>query len=72
MPRPIDEFVAAWAALSGRGKEVGWRGIPAVICGPSPLSMGTDNEHVTIEEAINVLKLQVMCAVDYLSVPASG
>lgn len=49
-----------------------WRGIPAVICGPSPLSMGTDNEHVTIEEAINVLKLQVMCAVDYLSVPTAG
>ena len=46
-----------------------WRGIPAVICGPSPLSMGTDNEHVTIEEAIAVLKLQVMCAIDYLSVP---
>lgn len=46
-----------------------WRGIPAVIVGPSPLSMGTDNEHVTIDEAIAVLKLQVMCAVDYLSVP---
>ncbi len=46
-----------------------WRGIPAVIIGPSPLSMGTDDEHVTIDEAIAVLKLQVMCAVDYLSVP---
>lgn len=33
MPRPIDEFVAAWAALSGRGKEVGWRGIPAASAG---------------------------------------
>ena len=46
-----------------------WRGIPAVIIGPSPLSMGTDDEHVTIDEAIAVLKLQVMCAIDYLSVP---
>lgn len=46
-----------------------WRGIPAVICGPSPLSMGTDDEHVTIDEALAVLKLQVMCAIDYLSVP---
>lgn len=45
-----------------------WRGIPAVICGPSPLSMGTDSEHVTLEEAIGVLKLQAMCAADYLSV----
>jgi len=31
--------------------------------------MGTDDEHVTIDEAIAVLKLQVMCAIDYLSVP---
>ncbi len=43
-----------------------WRGIPAVICGPSPLSMGTDSENVAVEEAIAVLKLQAMCAVDYL------
>jgi len=28
MPRPIDEFVAAWEALSGSGAEAGWRGIP--------------------------------------------
>lgn len=40
MARPIDEFVAAWAALSGRdpseGGEGGWRGIsvaPAGNCG---------------------------------------
>ncbi len=49
-----------------------WRGIPAVVIGPSGLSMGTDEEHVTIDEAIAVLKLQVMCAIDYLSVPAPG
>jgi len=44
-----------------------WRGIPAIICGPSPLSMGTDGEHVTLDEAIAVVKLQVMCAVDYMT-----
>jgi succinyl-diaminopimelate desuccinylase len=44
-----------------------WRNIPAIICGPSPISMGTDDEHVTIDEAIAVVKLQMMCAIDYLS-----
>ncbi|WP_069876712.1 M20/M25/M40 family metallo-hydrolase [Bosea sp. BIWAKO-01] len=48
-----------------------WRGIPALICGPSPISMGTDEEHVTLDEAIAVLKLHVMCAIDYLGRPAS-
>lgn len=43
-----------------------WRGVPALICGPSPISMGTDEEHVTIDEAIAVMKLHVACAVDYL------
>jgi succinyl-diaminopimelate desuccinylase len=43
-----------------------WRKIPAIICGPSPISMGRDDEHVIIDEAIAVLKLQVMCALDYL------
>lgn len=33
MPRPIDEFVAAWEALSGSGAEVGWRGIPVARAG---------------------------------------
>ncbi len=44
-----------------------WKGIPAVICGPSNLSMGTDQEHVTVEEAIAVIRLQALCAADYLS-----
>jgi succinyl-diaminopimelate desuccinylase len=43
-----------------------WRNIPAIICGPSPLSMGRDDEHVTVDEAIAVVKLQMMCALDYL------
>ncbi|WP_193183627.1 M20/M25/M40 family metallo-hydrolase [Nisaea sediminum] len=44
-----------------------WRGIPAVICGPSNISMGTDTEHVEIEEALTVFKLHLCCAADYLS-----
>ncbi len=34
MPRPIDEFVAAWEALSGCSEEKGgWRGIPVAAVG---------------------------------------
>lgn len=46
-----------------------WNGIPALICGPSPISMGTDGEHVTIDEALAVFKLHLICAADYLSRP---
>jgi succinyl-diaminopimelate desuccinylase len=38
-----------------------------VICGPSPISMGTDDEHVIIDEAIAVVKLHAMCAIDYMT-----
>ncbi|MDF1793255.1 MAG: M20/M25/M40 family metallo-hydrolase [Thalassobaculaceae bacterium] len=48
-----------------------WRGIPAVICGPSNISIGSDNENVTLDEAIAVMKLHAMCAVDYLSRPGA-
>lgn len=37
MHRPIDEFVAAWEALSGRGEEAGWRGIPVASAGACEL-----------------------------------
>ncbi|WP_197062799.1 M20/M25/M40 family metallo-hydrolase [Bosea sp. UNC402CLCol] len=43
-----------------------WRGVPALICGPSPISMGTDEEHATLEEVIAVMKLHIACAIDYL------
>lgn len=33
MPRPIDEFVAAWDALSGSDAEAGWRGIGVARAG---------------------------------------
>ena len=47
-----------------------WRGIPTVICGPSNLSMGSDSENVTLDEAIAVMKLHAICAAEYLSRPA--
>lgn len=37
MPRPIDEFVAAWEALSGSGAEAGWRGIRVARAGACEL-----------------------------------
>lgn len=37
MPRPIDEFIAAWAALSGKDEEGGWRGIPVAPAGACEL-----------------------------------
>lgn len=46
-----------------------WRGIPTVICGPSNLSMGSDSEYVTLDEAIAVMKLHALCAAEYLSRP---
>jgi len=38
MPRPIDEFVSAWEALSGSGEEEsGWRGIAVTPVGECEL-----------------------------------
>lgn len=37
MPRLIDEFVAAWEALSGIGAEAGWRCIPVARAGACEL-----------------------------------
>lgn len=37
MRRPIDEFVAAWRALSGNGVEAGWRGITVARAGACEL-----------------------------------
>jgi hypothetical protein len=37
MPRPIDEFIAAWEALSGSGAKAGWRGIPVARAGTCEL-----------------------------------
>ena len=40
MARPIDEFVMAWAALSGNSSEEGWRSIPVAPAGPCMLMAG--------------------------------
>ena len=34
MARPIDEFVVAWEALSGKSDEQGWRSIGVAPAGP--------------------------------------
>ena len=45
-----------------------WRmkGVPAVVYGPSPDSMGVADENVTIEEFLHVVKTHVLSAYDYL------
>ena len=42
------------------------RGVPAVVYGPSPDSMGVADENVTIEEFLHVVKTHVLSAYDYL------
>lgn len=48
------------------------RGIPAVVYGPSPDSMGAPDEHVTVDELIHVVKTHVLSAFDYLSSTGPG
>jgi succinyl-diaminopimelate desuccinylase len=43
-----------------------WRDIPAYLYGPSPQTMGRRDEHVTIEEFLQVVKTHVLSAHDYL------
>jgi len=42
------------------------RGIPAVVYGPSPDSMGAPDEHVTVDELMHIVKTHVLSACDYL------
>jgi succinyl-diaminopimelate desuccinylase len=44
-----------------------YRGIPAYVYGPYPRGMGSANEHVEVEEFIDVVKVHVLSAYDYLS-----
>lgn len=44
-----------------------YRGTPAVVYGPTPRGMGSVNEHVPIEEALNVIRCHVLSALEYLS-----
>jgi succinyl-diaminopimelate desuccinylase len=47
------------------------RGIPAFIYGPYPRGMGQRDENVDIEEYLNVVKVHVASAFDYLSRPVA-
>lgn len=40
--------------------------IPSVVYGPSPRGMGSTNEHVPVEEAMNVVRCHVLSAASYL------
>jgi len=43
-----------------------YRKIPAVVYGPTPLGMGGIDERVAIEDALNVIRVHVLSAYDYL------
>ena len=44
-----------------------WRGVPAYLYGPSPVSMGRGDEHVTVEEYLHIVKVHTLSAFDYLT-----
>ena len=44
-----------------------YRNVPAVVYGPSPATMASVDEHVTIEEALNVVRVHALSAYDYLA-----
>lgn len=43
-----------------------YRGVPAVVYGPTPRGMGSVDERVPIEEALNVIRCHALSALDYL------
>jgi succinyl-diaminopimelate desuccinylase len=43
-------------------------GIPSVVFGPTPYNMGGPDEHIRIDELINVAKVHALAALRYLSV----
>ena len=46
-----------------------YKDIPAIVYGPSPIGMGSVDEHVTVEEFFHVVKCHVLSAYDYMSRP---
>lgn len=44
-----------------------WAGVNAYLYGPSPVSMGQRDEHVTLDEFHHVLRAHALSAYDYLS-----
>jgi succinyl-diaminopimelate desuccinylase len=60
-PQPI-------VSLGGSdGRYWRWRDRPAYLYGPSPISMGRRDEHVTIEEFLHVVRTHALSAYDYLT-----
>ena len=47
-----------------------WEGVEAYLYGPSPVSMGRRDEHVTIEEFLHIVRSHLLSSYDYLM--ASG
>jgi len=43
-----------------------YRGVPAVVFGPTPRGMGSVDERVPVEEALNVIRCHALSALDYL------
>jgi succinyl-diaminopimelate desuccinylase len=46
-----------------------YKDLPAIVYGPSPIGMGSVDEHVTVEEFFHVMKCHVLSAYDYMSRP---
>lgn len=44
-----------------------YRGVPAVVYGPTPKGMASFDEHVLVEDALNVVRCHVLAACDYLT-----
>lgn len=48
-----------------------YKDIPAIVFGPSPIEMGGVDEYVEVEEFLDVVRIHVLTAYDYLSRPSS-
>lgn len=44
-----------------------WRGVPAFLYGPSPVTMGRADEHVLVDEFLAVAKAHALAAFDWLA-----
>jgi succinyl-diaminopimelate desuccinylase len=49
-----------------------WAGVPAFLYGPSPVTMGQADEHVTVEEFLHVAKAHALAAFDWLASRAAA
>jgi succinyl-diaminopimelate desuccinylase len=44
-----------------------YKDVPAIVYGPSPTGMGSIDEHVTLDEFLNVVRCHVLSGYDYMS-----